>query len=124
MEAKMRVWLLLLLIGCSPSVPIPPPGPSLDALSFSDAPIGVTGVILTGRADPIHLNAIFYVFDYNRSEGVITKTAADGSFMTRPFGGSDGDDLALFYDKEDGSRSETVCTKLRFNTALVRQSCQ
>ena len=125
--SRLRIWLataaiaLGLATACNtPSVPLPPP--LLDAISFADG--GAPGmVVMQGAPSPRHANVRFYIFNRSRNDGVITGAAADGSFTTSPFAGSEGDLVQLYFDSPDGERSQDICTTLQLSGVLVSSSC-
>jgi hypothetical protein len=113
---------LLGLAGCTtPSVPLPPP--DLLALSFTSA--GGTGLVqVVGKADARHIGVRFYVFDYNTGDGVITQAStSDGSFASMPFMGNDGNSVQIYFDEQDGTRSQEVCTTLQRDVGLLSMEC-
>jgi hypothetical protein len=106
--------------GCNtPSVPLPPP--DIGALRFQPAGTGL--VSLQGAPSQRHAGARFYAYNQSRGDGVITTAAADGSFTTSPFAGSDGDTVQMYYDTPQGERSQDVCTTLRLNAGLIPSRC-
>lgn len=121
----MRLRLLFALVGLAaggcntPSVPLPPP--DLPALSFQSPAMGT--VELVGKPSARHVDALFYVFNRSRGNGVIQQTGADGSFTTEPFAGSNGDQVQLHY--EQGTRVSDVaqCT-IMVGMPLGSATCQ
>jgi hypothetical protein len=107
--------------GCTtPSVPRPPP--ELSALSFSSA--ATPGLVqVTSKPSMFQANARFYIFDYDTGDGVITHTASDGSFTSMPFAGTDGNTVQMYYDTQQGERSQEVCTTLQRNVGLLSIQC-
>jgi hypothetical protein len=114
------VYLAFVLGGCTtPSVPLPPP--DLQALSFTGNGTGIVQIV--GQPESRHADARFYVFDYGTGEGVITQAMHDGSFMSMPFAGNDGDQVQIYFDTPAGERSDEACTTLQRNVGLISTRC-
>jgi hypothetical protein len=105
----------------TPSVPLPPP--LLDHLSFQPASAAGT-IVMQGQQTTRHANVRFYTFNRTGGDGVITDTAADGSFTTSPFAAVAGDDIQLYFDTSGGERSQELCTTVVFGSALVSSDCR
>lgn len=126
--SRLRIWLATALIALgaatacnTPSVPLPPP--LLNALTAAAG--GMPGmVVIEGAPTSRHANVRFYIFNRSRNDGVITQAAADGSFTTSPFAGSDGDLIQLYFDMPDGTRSQDACAALHLNGPLQSTNCQ
>ena len=121
----LRVYVaasaLIAIFACNtPSVPLPPP--ELPSLGFINAGVGL--VSLQGMPSMQHSGVRFYVFNQSRGDGVITTAAADGSFTTSPFAGTDGDAMQMYYDSTEGERSQTVCVALHVGKPLLSVTCQ
>jgi hypothetical protein len=121
---KLRLGLaaaaLTAVFACNtPSVPLPPP--DLPSLGFITAGLGTTS--LQGQPSAEHSGVRFYVFNRSRGDGVIATAAADGSFTTSPFAGTDGDQVQMYYDSVAGERSEDVCVALHVNAPLLSVPC-
>jgi hypothetical protein len=111
---------LLAIAACNtPSVPIPPP--NLAAISFAAPATGQA--VMSGKPEPRHDNAVFFVINRTTGDGVITTAAADGSFTTTPFAGNMNDTMELSYQTPAGDRSENVCVALVFGAPLVSGPC-
>jgi hypothetical protein len=123
------VWLrtiavALALGGCNtPSVPIPPPQPDLQALRVQPVTTPAGMVTVEGQPSVHHESVRYYIFNVSRADGVIVDAHPDGSFSTSPFPGSEGDTLQLYFDAPDRRRSTTVCTTLSLNAPLISSSC-
>jgi hypothetical protein len=122
---KLRVWIaasaLVAIFACNtPSVPLPPP--ELPSLGFISAGVGT--VSLQGMPSQQHAGVRFYVFNQSRGDGVITTAAANGTFTTSPFAGTDGDFVRLYYDSPIGERSQDACVALHLNQPLLSLPCQ
>ena len=117
-------WLLgaLLAVGCStPSVPLPPPGVDVSALSFQQAAPGQ--FVLTGKPSVYHDNALFYVLDRENGDGVITTAASDGSFTTAGFAAAVGDTVRVQYVIGDIT-SVASCVRVVLDGPLADEHCK
>jgi hypothetical protein len=122
---RLRLWLaataLTAVVACNtPSVPLPPP--DLPSLGFISAGIGMVSV--QGMPSAEHAGVRFYVYNISRGDGVITTAAANGSFTTSPFAGTDGDTVQLYYDTPATGRSQDVCVALHVGTPLLSVTCR
>lgn len=104
----------------TPSVPLPPP--DLPSLTILAAP-SPGEVIVQGAVDKRHANVRFYIYDQTAGDGVITPSKADGSFVTSPFGGANGDSLEIYYETQQGDLSQELCTELQLNVGLISMEC-
>ncbi|HZS37535.1 MAG TPA: hypothetical protein VFF06_11950 [Polyangia bacterium] len=117
----LAVTALAAVAACNtPSVPLPPP--DLPSLGFISA--GVNLVSAQGKPSTEHSGVRFYVYNISRGDGVITTAAADGSFTTSPFAGSDGDTVQLYYDTTSADRSQDVCVALHVGQPLLSIACR
>ena len=112
----------LLAVGCStPSVPLPPPGVDVAALSFQQPASGQ--LVLTGKPSVYHDNAQFYVIDRDNGDGVITTAASDGSFTTGAFTAAVGDTVRVQYTTGDLT-SVPSCVRVVLTGPLVDEGCK
>jgi hypothetical protein len=101
---------------CGPVyIPVPPPAiqASFTADTWSD-PAGNEHRVWTaeGPARVEQSRATFYLFDQERSTGVIAVAASDGSFKTPPLEGTEGDRVLVYYRDSRGEVSATTCLLL------------
>ncbi|HUQ02605.1 MAG TPA: hypothetical protein VM261_08930 [Kofleriaceae bacterium] len=86
--------------GCvTPSIPIPPPEP--ERMTFTvDVQAGVA--IFEYGPEPNYADAVVYVFNRDRGQGVITTARPDGSVgPTDPFPAAVGDRVAVTFETTD-----------------------
>ena len=111
---------LSLTPGCdSPSVPLPPP----DLTSFSFAITTPGSLQVTGKPNPQHSLARMYFLNLTLGDGAITTAEADGSFVSDPFPGVEGNKLQMYYDRPNGERSDSVCSSVQLNVVLISERC-
>jgi hypothetical protein len=106
----------------TPSVPLPPP--LLTSLSFQPDTTAPGTIVMQGEPTPRHANVRFYTFNRSKGAGVITDTAADGSFTTSPFAAVEGDDIQLYFDDASGQSSQVLCTTVIFGAPLLSSDCR
>src|SRR5882724_2469110 len=122
-KLRLRIARIALALGVAalawacnaPFIPIPPPGRTA---SFSSqlVPDGAGGqktvwVAHGGAYQPASFARIF-VFDTERSAGVIALAAADGSYTTPPMDGVAGDRVEISYETPAFEVSARVCFQL------------
>ena len=99
----------------APFIPIPPPQ---QTVSFSAAMVsdgaGAQKTVWTahGAAYQNAARAHFYIFDTNRSAGVIAEAADDGSYTSPPMDGTLGDRVEISYETPGGAISSSTCFQL------------
>ncbi|HEV3031197.1 MAG TPA: hypothetical protein VG319_06115 [Polyangia bacterium] len=99
----------------APFIPIPPPGRTA---SFSSqlVPNGAGGQktvwIAHGDAYQPASFAHIFVFDTDRSAGVIAQAAADGSYTAPPMDGMAGDRVEISFETPGFVLSTSVCFQL------------
>jgi hypothetical protein len=101
----IRRSLLALLLtttvgGCvTPSIPIPPPEP--ERMTFTiDVQAGAATFAYGPEAN--YADAVVYVFNRDRGQGIITTARADGSVgPTDPFPAGIGDRVAITFETEE-----------------------
>lgn len=120
-QGSLAVALALSLApGCdSPSVPLPPP----DLTSFSFALTTPGSLQVTGKPNTRHSLARMYFLNLTLGDGAITTAEADGSFVTDPFPGDEGNKMQMYYDRPDGDRSEAVCGSVQLDVVLISERC-
>jgi hypothetical protein len=108
--------VVVTLWACGPVyIPVPPPAiqASFTADTWSDA-AGNEHRVWTAEGPPRveQSRATFYLFDQDRSTGVIAVAASDGSFKTPPLEGTEGDHVLVYYRDSRGEVSATTCLLL------------
>lgn len=98
----MAVLVLLVVsaTGCvTPSIPIPPPEP--ERMTFTiDVQAGAAS--FEYGPEPNYADAVVYVFNRDRGQGVITTARPDGSVgPTDPFPAGVGDQVAVTFETAD-----------------------
>jgi hypothetical protein len=86
--------------GCvTPSIPIPPPEP--ERMTFTiDTQAGAASFAYA--PEPNYADAVVYVFNRDRGQGVITTARPDGSVgPTAPFPATVGDQIAVTFETAD-----------------------
>ena len=124
--SRLRILLgaALLAVGVggaacyTPSVPLPPP--LVENMSFT-AGANAGTVILTSPAQAQIGAARFSIFNESKAMGVIFVSNADGSFVSPPFPGAEGDYIRISYDKDDQSADR--CTALHVGGSLSGSTC-
>jgi hypothetical protein len=103
----------------APFIPVPPPGQTMfTAELVSDGAGGQKTVWITsGGPDEHAALARFFVFDENRSAGVIAVALPDGSYQAPPMDGALGDHVQIFYETPKSERSQQICVVLQSGTA-------
>ncbi len=100
------------LPGCvTPSIPIPPPDPALMTFSLQ----GMAPNTFASFAYPTHptlVDAVVYVYNRDKGEGVIKAANADGSVgPTQPLRADLNDQMVISFQREDQTAS--TCVRLR-----------
>jgi hypothetical protein len=106
MDAVLRRSLLAVLVlvvsatGCvTPSIPIPPPEP--EQMTFTIDVQGGAARFEYG-VEPNYADAVVYVFNRDRGQGIITTARPDGSVgPTDPFPAAVGDQVAVTFETAD-----------------------
>ncbi len=99
----------------APFLPIPPPGQTAtftSSLVSNGAGGQKTVWIAQGPPSKYAASALFFVFDTNRSAGVIAQAAADGSYTSPPMDGATGDRVEVSYETPAGALSMDICFQL------------
>ena len=99
--------------GCvTPSIPIPPPDPARMTFTLQGAGTGDSRAVFAYEADTSLIDAIVFVYDRNRGEGIITDANADGSVgPTAPLAADLGDEIVVTFQRDDQTASK--CIRLR-----------
>ena len=106
---------LALAAACyTPSVPLPPP--LIENMTF-EAGATAGQVVLSSPPETMIGLARFSIWNASKQMGVLFESAADGSFTSPPFPGSDGDYIEVLYDKPSGSASR--CTTLHITGSPI-----
>ncbi len=86
--------------GCvTPSIPIPPPEP--ERMTFT-IDVAAGAARFSYAPTPVYADAVVYVFNRDRGQGVITTARPDGSVgPTDPFPAGVGDEVAITFETED-----------------------
>jgi hypothetical protein len=121
LTARLRIALaagalaLGLTTAClTPSVPLPPP--LVENMTFQTTATAGE-VVLQSPPEPSVGLARFSIWNASKQVGVLFESAADGSFTSPPFLGSDGDYIEVVYEKTSGSASR--CTALHVTGAPI-----
>jgi len=98
--------------GCvTPSIPIPPPDPALMTFSVQ----GTVGQTVASFSYPIHptlVDAVVFVYDRDKGEGVIKNANPDGSVgPTPPLRADVGDQVVVSFQRDDQTAS--TCVRLQ-----------
>jgi hypothetical protein len=116
----LAVLAVVGLAGCfTPSVPIPPPEP--EKMSF--------GVDLTAgeaqfsyEANASYHDAVVYVFNRDKGEGVITTARTDGSVpSTPPFPAEEYDQIVITFELE--TQQASTCVELHEGPSSSEYEC-
>jgi len=97
----------------TPYIPVPPAAaPSFMAVTISE-PMGER-TLYEAHGAPFELgaNAKFFIYNKALEIGVITKAAADGSYVAPLLDGKLGDPIEVFYQTPKGDVSPPLCRKL------------
>ncbi len=98
--SALIVALALAAGGCvTPSIPIPPPEP--ERMTFTlDVDVGVASFSYGPQAS--YADAVVYVYNRDRGEGIITTARSDGSVgPTAPFPALVNDEIAITFETAD-----------------------
>src|SRR4051812_29489536 len=124
--SRLRIALgaLVLALGLTtacytPGVPLPPP--LIENMTFEAAAAG--SVVLKSPPQQSIGAARFSIYNESQKSGVIFQAAADGSFTSPPFPGSDGDYIQVYYEDSSAQNSAERCTTLHVGVALVGAAC-
>jgi len=108
------------LTGCfTPSVPIPPPEP--EKMSFDvDLTAGQAQFVYEPNAS--YQDAVVYVFNRDKGEGVITTAAPDGSVPgTPPFPAEEYDQIVVTFELE--TQQASTCVELHSGPSSSEFEC-
>ena len=118
---RFRIARLVLALGAAavvwacnaPFIPVPPPGQSFTKALVADG-MGGQKTVWTAHGEPYDQApfARVHVFDANRGVGVIGLAAADGSYASPPFEGTDGDRIEISYETPAGGLGDRFCFQL------------
>ncbi len=121
-----RLGLIALfgLVGCiTPSIPIPPPDPSM--MDFQISTIGTDGstAVLTYPADLNYAGGYVYVLDHETNMGVFQGVNADDSIgPTAPLAAKAGDQIIVTVDAT--AQTVSTCVVLRQGTQDPNTHCE
>lgn len=107
--AVAAVW------ACGPVfIPVPPP---MQTRFMSELLIDSTGAqrqfwIAAGGPDEHARNATFFIIDQERNAGVIAGAMPDGSYVSPPMEGAEGDRILIYYRDSQARYSPTACLLL------------
>jgi hypothetical protein len=104
--------LLGLVASCvTPSIPIPPPEP--ERMTFTVDAVGGTATFSYGP-EANYADAVVYVFNRDRGEGIITTARPDGSVgPTTPFPAAIDEEVAITFETTDSIAS--TCVRIQSN---------
>src|SRR5262245_38904007 len=105
------------LAGCvTPSIPIPPPDPSLMEFTTTTDPNGiVVSASLRYPQTTAYIGGLVYVFNRSIGHGIIELVNSDGSIgPTTPVAASAGDQLVISVENDE--QTVSTCVLLRTGT--------
>jgi hypothetical protein len=115
---RLRIARLVLALGATaavwacnaPFIPVPPPGHEFTKALVADG-MGGQKTVWTAHGQPFDEApfARVNVFEAARGVGVIGLAAADGSYTSPPFEGTEGDRIEVSYETPAGSLSDRFC---------------
>ena len=111
------------LAGCvTPSIPIPPPDPSLMTFGVTSDPDGtITSASLEYPPTDIYKGGLVYVFNRSLGHGIIEAVNADGSIgPTTPVPATSGHALVITVENDD--QTVSTCVSLRAD-ATISNNC-
>jgi hypothetical protein len=114
---RLALIALLGLAGCvTPSIPIPPPDPSLMTFTVTTDPNGVvTSASLEYPETVAYIGGIVYVYNRSIGHGIIEPVKANGKIgPTTPVAASIGDQIVVSVENED--QTVSTCVLLREGT--------
>jgi len=100
----------LALAACvTPSIPIPPPEPELMTFAVD---VGAGVVSFSYDPEPNFSDAVVYIYNRDRGQGIITTARADGSVgPTAPFGAAVGENIAVTFETDETTVG--ACVQIR-----------
>jgi hypothetical protein len=110
--AVMSCFGLLGLAGCvTPSIPIPPPDPSM--MTFHITTVGTNATaVLTYPATDAYRGGVAFVYNRNLGAGIIQRCNTDGSIgPTQPTTAKAGDEMVV--SVQVGDQTESTCIVLQ-----------
>ena len=123
MSLRRRIIRLVATLGVvacfwacnAPFIPVPPPSQVSFTSELLTNGSGQSSTFWTAHGAPSSPAALarFYIVDIDRQTGVITRAVADGSFLSPPFEGTEGDRISIYYMTPDGDMSPEACLLLR-----------
>jgi hypothetical protein len=98
--------------GCvTPSIPIPPPDPSLMTFQLQGE-VGNTFASFTYPTHPTLVDAVVFVYNRDKGEGVIKSANSDGSVgPTQPLRADLGDQMVVSFQRDEQTAS--TCVRLK-----------
>jgi len=116
-RAVLLAGMLALVSACvTPSIPIPPPDPSLMGFAV-DSSSGVA--TFSYGTEPNYAFAVVYIFNKDQGTGIITTARADGSVgPTQPFPAELGDNVAITIENDAVQASRCVVVRQGIPSAV------
>jgi len=114
---RLVLLALLGLAGCvTPSIPIPPPDPSLMTFTVTTDPMGtITSASLEYPPTVTYIGGVVYVFNRTGGHGIIELVRANGSIgPTTPVAATLNDQLVISIENDEQTLS--TCVLLREGT--------
>jgi len=108
--------MLVALPACNtPFIPLPPPAdPSFMPVTISDGMGGMRTMWQTsGPPSSAMSEAKVSVYNSTVGAGVIVKAQLDGSYVTTPIDGREGDKIQIEYTAKDGRSAPGICRVLQ-----------
>ena len=98
----------------APFIPVPPPGATFTSELVTDGAGGMK-VQWTAHGDPEPRadSALFTIIDLQRNAGVAVYAMKDGTYVSPPMEGTEGDHVQIFYETPEGDRSASACLVLQ-----------
>ena len=114
MMRRLALFVLLGFAGCvTPSIPIPPPEPSMMTFTVTTDPQGViTSASLQYPATQNYVGGIVYVYNRTSGHGIIENVNANGSIgPTTPVAATLNDQLVISVENDEQTVSTCVLLK-------------
>ena len=115
----LSIVVLIGLAGCvTPSIPIPPPDPSMMTFTVTTDPMGViTSASLEYPPTITYVGGVVYVFNRTMGHGIIETVNADGSIgPTTPVAATMNDQIVISVENDE--QTVSTCVLLREGTPV------
>jgi hypothetical protein len=104
------------LVACNtPTIPIPPPGPEPQDVVVATYDLDPSKLVFTGGPEVAGASSSFpggarvTLYDDDAGDGTIVTADADGTFVSDPVTGGEGDRVRIWYEDEAGTMSKELC---------------